>query len=1233
MAIIVALGMSLPGPSAASAPSASPSSPDATTSPHYEDARKHAGDRIDFAPGDVAALPFTPRQDDGWSIGGKPPRRLPAGRRSGEQIREMAPGETAASVTSEPSAAPTPDPTPTPTPDPTPTPTPDPTAPSALMAADVLAAPVGGGLRREVFGFLPYWEMTDSTTRLDYSVLSTIAYFGVQAGSDGHLVRQRSGVTEVGWAGWSSSALTRIIGAAHAGGTRVVLTVERFAWTSSDVSATSALLASATRRQILATEIAAAVRDRGADGVNLDFEPIPSGQGANFVTFVRQVRAALDAQAPGYQLTFDATGWIGRYDIAGLTADGAADAVVIMAYDYRTSGAASAGSVSPLIGPTYDLTDTVAAYLARTAATKIILGVPYYGRAWSTTSSAVHAATRPGSATYGYSSSVVYGTAVGMAADHGRLWDATEDAPWTEYRWQYCSSCPTTWRQLYYDDAQSLGLKYDLVNARGLRGAGIWALGYEGTRPELYATLSAKFVDDGTPPRAGITIMPAVSSEQIVRVAWTGLDDLAAVDRYDVQVSADGGDWSPWLTATTATSASFAGSAGHGYAFRVRARDTHGIWAAWEIDDRWSATTAPLGPGAFARVAVATLNLRASPDTAALRVGGLVEGQLVEVVAGPVDAVGYHWYEVQAPLSEWGTVDPHTLSGVWVAGGSADTAYLSAVPSPNTTAVDPVILGLGLGATDVAALTAATDAASTPTSGGDFSPNGDGRNDALRVSYRLDRTLDSLTLRILSAGDRGLAGTVPLPGLAAGDHIYDWDGHVGGVALPDGRYLVQLVGRAGSATYGWPAADLADPAIATDGLAVTIDTVRPALSSLAASAANISPNADGTRDVATLTASTDATAAWTLRIGAAGGAVLRGWDGAGPALSASWDGRDAAGGIVQDGTYTVTATATDAAGNAASVSRVIGVDTVAPSGALAVSVPARFAGATPRTFTPNGDGEADTATLGWTLGEPASGTLSVRSSTRTVWSRPIPLGVGGAVTWDGRDTAGVSVASGTYALVASVADAAGNRTTLRSTVTVNRTAGFLRWSPTSWYPQDGDALAASSRLSFRLTRSAYTTLRIYDAAGTIVRHVWSSRFSYAGTRSWTWNGRDDAGQVLPQGTYRALLISSAGGINTYTTRSTRLAAFTVTPSASTRSAGQALTVAVRTSEPLLRAPMVTLTQPGLAAVTVRAVHLADGSYRAAFTIAAGPPGAATIIVRGTDSGGRTNTTTTSIGIQ
>ena len=67
----------------------------------------------------------------------------------------------------------------------------------------------------------------------------------------------------------------------------------------------------------------------------------------------------------------------------------------------------------------------------------------------------------------------------------------------------------TPWRQLYYDDATALRAKYDLVNRAGLRGVGIWALGYDGTRSELYAALKAKFITDKVPPTVTATRLSA----------------------------------------------------------------------------------------------------------------------------------------------------------------------------------------------------------------------------------------------------------------------------------------------------------------------------------------------------------------------------------------------------------------------------------------------------------------------------------------------------------------------------------------------------------------------------------------------------------------------------------------------------------------------------------------------------------------------------------------------------
>jgi spore germination protein YaaH len=507
---------------------------------HWEEVQAHANDKIDFAPGGRVTVPFRPSAHDRWEVGGAAPRGLPAGRLSGRQLRDAlkptpaaapastpespealptvelppAPTETPADPTAEPSADTTPveSSDPSPTPAATETPVDQPVldegeaipaegaswSPEANASVAAPAAAVSaGGLTREVFGFLPYWEVSDSSTTIDYTKISTIAYFGVGAAANGSLEKKnKDGSTTTGWNGWTSSALTNVINKAHQSHTRVVLTVQSFAWSSGGSTKQKALLGSSTARAALAKNIAVAVRDRGADGVNLDFEPLASGYADEFVSLVKRVRTELDAVAKGYQLTFDTTGYIGNYPLEAATAAGAADAIFIMGYDYRSAGSSPVGSIAPIGGTSYDIVDTVKAYRARVPASKLILGVPYYGRAWSTDSDKLHAKNISGTK-YGSSTTVIYANGIVVLQEHGRQRDAVEGVAWTAYRRENCSStygCVTSWRQLYLDDAYALRSKYDIVNNYDLRGVGMWALGYDNARPELWTAIKDKFV-------------------------------------------------------------------------------------------------------------------------------------------------------------------------------------------------------------------------------------------------------------------------------------------------------------------------------------------------------------------------------------------------------------------------------------------------------------------------------------------------------------------------------------------------------------------------------------------------------------------------------------------------------------------------------------------------------------------------------------------------------------------
>ncbi|MEK6721616.1 MAG: glycosyl hydrolase family 18 protein, partial [Chloroflexota bacterium] len=777
----------------------------------YEDAMAHADDQIAFDPGERVTVGFKPRAGDTWSVGGRAPRALPAGHATGRQSLASEKGQiwaagpppevVKASELAAPIDGPTLDPATIQ----------DAAQTGALAAQDAsVAIGAGSGLRREVFGFLPYWELSDSTTVLDYRVLSTIAYFSVGSDSAGNLLKTTdTGAATTGWAGWTSSRMTTVINQAHTAGTRVVLTISMFAWTTSQANAQAALLGSATARGNLARQVAAAVRDRGADGVNLDFEPIVSGYSSEFTAFVRSVRAELDAIAPGYQLTFDTTGWIGNYPLEDATAPGGADAIFIMGYDYRGSSADPVGSIAPLGGPTYDITDTILAYTARVSPSRLILGVPYYGRAWSTDTDQVHARNISGTQ-YGPSATAFYASAMEFVEQYGRRWDAIDQVAWTAYRRETCTAtfgCVTAWRQLYLDDRPALEAKYDLVNRYNLRGTGMWALGYDDTRPELYQALAAKFLNDTTTPLAGVTVLPQTQVDAGFVVNWTGTDDIGVVS-YDVQVSATAGPWQAWLNGTTATSDVWLGSDGVGYAFRARARDAHGNTSAWDVSSLAGDPTS-LAIGGFGQVDATTLSVRAEPTTSATKLATLSAGDTVAITGGPVAADGYTWYQITGPLNQWSPVT-YAPNGVWVAASGGTTPYVVPRRAPNASFVDAGIAAYDVGPTRL------------------VSPNGDGRDDSVVLSWSNELPFSSLTLSIYRA-DGALIGTRSLTQLGSGGQSFNWNGAggpPGSAIVPDGTYILQLVGVAAGTTYSAPSARPVTAAqVAAFGITVDHQTV------------------------------------------------------------------------------------------------------------------------------------------------------------------------------------------------------------------------------------------------------------------------------------------------------------------------------------------------------------------------------------------------------------------------
>ncbi len=372
----------------------------------------------------------------------------------------------------------------TPTPLPTPAPTPEP------VAAEVVA-------------FMPYWLIGDAAQTLDTDLVTIAAFHSIEASGDGRLVKKKpSGDVPPGWQTLEGDAFAGMKSSLQDAGVKVVPVIARQGWTAGTRDRTVTLLSKKKSRQALAGRIAAFVSDGGFDGVNLDFEPLPASVSENYTDFVREVRAALDAVDPELHLSIDVVSGLENYDLAALTADDAADLAVIMGYGYRTNASAVAGSTAPLTdaGPG-DLTRSVEAAVAQAAPGSLVLGLPWYGLAWSTQTDEPGSPVRSGEGIDG-STQATYGQAVDIAAGSGRLYDAAQASAWTAYASRQCASCSPTWRQLWYDDPDSFGAKVNLALEQGLAGVGIWAAGMEGGREEMWWALRDRLRPriDETPP-------------------------------------------------------------------------------------------------------------------------------------------------------------------------------------------------------------------------------------------------------------------------------------------------------------------------------------------------------------------------------------------------------------------------------------------------------------------------------------------------------------------------------------------------------------------------------------------------------------------------------------------------------------------------------------------------------------------------------------------------------------
>jgi flagellar hook assembly protein FlgD/flagellar motor protein MotB len=187
-----------------------------------------------------------------------------------------------------------------------------------------------------------------------------------------------------------------------------------------------------------------------------------------------------------------------------------------------------------------------------------------------------------------------------------------------------------------------------------------------------------------------------------------------------------------------------------------------------------------------------------------------------------------------------------------------------------------------------------------------FSPNGNGTRDSISLipQLQLNQGIASWRVDVLDAQGtavRRFEGQGSVPANLA------WNGRTtAGTTAPDGTYTASLELRY---TMGNQPTAVSRPFV--------LDTTAPQ-AELSAPFTIFSPNGDGLRDFIPLNVVTQGNDEWEASISSvssAGGTVVRTWTWTGAAPALSWDGTDQAGNSVPDGTYRLTLSSADEAGN------------------------------------------------------------------------------------------------------------------------------------------------------------------------------------------------------------------------------------------------------------------------------------------------------------------------------
>ncbi len=234
---------------------------------------------------------------------------------------------------------------------------------------------------------------------------------------------------------------------------------------------TGDVLADASARETVITQLMQIAGDTGLDGINIDLETITEEEAPQYLQFLKELSQA--AHERGLVISVD--NFVPTYTWYYRRAEQAktADYIVIMGYDEHTATSSEIGSVASIGFVEKGIQDT----LKEVDPSSVINAVPFYGRCWVER----------------YGSTVPDTQALGMEAQQQFISEHGITPEWDASVGQYTGSSDdgSARYSIWMEDTESMTRRLELMKSYNLAGVACWRLGLES--PEIWNVIASAY--------------------------------------------------------------------------------------------------------------------------------------------------------------------------------------------------------------------------------------------------------------------------------------------------------------------------------------------------------------------------------------------------------------------------------------------------------------------------------------------------------------------------------------------------------------------------------------------------------------------------------------------------------------------------------------------------------------------------------------------------------------------